>query len=173
MLNSSAEDFVRIYSKSQQRIMRFIQCLVPNHAEAEDVLQETSVVLWKKWSEFDPKKDFVKWACGIAKYETFRILRQKKKNGTYLNEEVLNQIAEAALAEATQVDRLSAGETALKSCLQELPESERNILKLRYQYDQTIIQIAIECNRPKSSIHDTLVRIRERLLRCVRKRLEA
>ena len=46
---SSAEEFVRLFSKSQHRILGFVHTLVPNLAEAEDILQETSVILWKKW----------------------------------------------------------------------------------------------------------------------------
>ena len=87
MESSSTEEFVRIYSTNQSRIMRFIQCLVPKYSEAEDILQETSVVLWKKWPEYQPDKDFVTWACGIARLEVFRMLRQNKKSGQYLNEE--------------------------------------------------------------------------------------
>lgn len=173
MESSSTEEFVRIYSTNQSRIMRFIQCLVPKYSEAEDILQETSVVLWKKWPEYQPDKDFVTWACGIARLEVFRMLRQNKKSGQYLNEEVLNQVAEAALAEAADVDRFAAGEAALMKCIQELAITEKRVLTLRYYHEKTIVQIAEECRRPKSSIHDLLGKIRFRLLRCVRRRLEA
>jgi RNA polymerase sigma-70 factor (ECF subfamily) len=169
---SSTEEFVRVYSKSQHRIMRFIQCLVPNYSEAEDVLQETSTILWRKWPEFQRDKDFVKWACGIARLEVFRMLRQNKKSGQYLNEDVLKQVAEAALAEAVDIDRFAAGETALKNCIQELAQTEKRVLTLRYHHEKTIVEIAEECKRPKSSIHDLLAKIRARLVRCVRRRLE-
>lgn len=172
MDTSSTEEFVRVYSKSQHRIMRFIQCLVPKYSEAEDVLQETSTILWRKWPEFRSDKDFVKWACGIARLEVFRMLRQNKKNGQYLNEDVLNQVAEAALAEAVDTDRFAAGEAALKNCIQELAQTEKRVLTLRYHHEKTIVEIAEECNRPKSSIHDLLAKIRARLMRCVRRRLE-
>src|SRR5262249_20100963 len=48
--SGSIEDFVRLFSRSQHRILRFIHSLVPNLSEAEDILQETSVILWKKWA---------------------------------------------------------------------------------------------------------------------------
>ncbi len=172
MDTSSTEEFVRVYSRSQNRIMRFIQCLVPKYSEAEDILQETSAILWRKWPEFQRDKDFVKWACGIARLEVFRMLRQNKKSGQYLNEEVLNLVAEAALAEAVDIDRFAAAEAALKSCIQELAQTEKRILQLRYHQERTIVEIAEEFHRPKSSIHDLLGKIRSRLMRCVRRRLE-
>ncbi len=168
---SSAEEFVRLFSKSQHRILGFIHTLVPNLPEAEDVLQETSVILWKKWPEFQRDRDFVKWACGIARFEVFRNLRQNKRTPLYLSESVLNQIADIALDEAKDNRRFEESGTALNACLQELPESDQRILNLRYQYNKTVQQIAKECNRPKSTVHDLLGKIRSKLLRCVRRRL--
>ena len=85
----------------------------------------------------------------------------------------MNEVAEAALAEAADVDRFAAGEAALMKCIQELAITEKRVLTLRYYHEKTIVQIAEECRRPKSSIHDLLGKIRFRLLRRVRRRLEA
>ena len=170
---SSAEEFVRLFSKSQHRVLRFIHTLVPNLAEAEDILQETSVILWKKWPEFERDKDFVKWACGIARLEVFRMLRLRRQNTLYLSEAVLNQIADVALADIHHNVRYEATTDALDDCMRELKEVDQKILKLRYQKEMTVQQIAKACKRPKSTIHDLLGKIRSRLLRCVQRRLEA
>jgi RNA polymerase sigma-70 factor (ECF subfamily) len=169
--SASAEEFVRVFSRSQYRILRFIHTLVPNLTEAEDILQETSVILWKKWPQFERNRDFVRWACGIARLEVFRMLRQKHRGALYLSEVVLNQVADLALADIQDAMRIEAGETALAACLMELPEPDREILSLRYQFDKTVQQIADDLRRPKSTIHDQLAKIRTRLLRCVRRRL--
>jgi RNA polymerase sigma-70 factor (ECF subfamily) len=169
--SASAEEFVRLFTRSQFRVLRFIHTLLPNLTEAEDVLQETSVILWKKWPQFERDRDFVKWACGIARLEVFRLLRQRKRNASYLSDAVLNQIADLATAEACDNARFEAGESALELCLQRLNESDRRLLKLRYQHDKTVQEIAEECGRPKSTVHDVLSRLRTRLLNCVRRRL--
>lgn len=170
---SSAEEFVRLFSVSQHRILGFVHTFVPNLTEAEDILQETSVILWKKWPEFERDKDFVKWACGIARLEVFRMLRQRKLNGLYLDQTVLNQIADVAMADICDTKRLEDSASALDACIQELQESDRKILKLKYYTNMTIQQIAEKCNRPKSTIHDLLGKIRSKLLRCVRWRMRA
>lgn len=169
---SSVEDFVRLFSISQHRILGFVHTFVPNLAEAEDILQETSVVLWKKWPDFEKDRDFVKWACGIARLEVFRMLRQRKANGLYLNQAVLNQIADVAMAEICDTRRLEDNASALNLCIQELQESDREVLKLKYYANLTIQQIAKKCSRPKSTIHDLLGKIRSKLLRCVKRRIE-
>ena len=169
--SASAEEFVRIFSRSQQRVLRFIHTFVPNLTEAEEILQETSVILWKKWPQFEQDRDFVKWACGIARLEVFRMLRQRKRFGLHLSEIVLNQIADQALAEFDHDVKMEASEAALEECMKRLDDSERLILTLRYQHEKTVKQIAELCERPKSTVHDLLGLIRARLLRCVRRRL--
>jgi RNA polymerase sigma factor (sigma-70 family) len=88
-----------------------------------------------------------------------------------LSEIVLNQVADLALAEAYDTARIEASEAALAACIGELGDTERRILTLRYRDDKTVQQIAEACQRPKSTIHDLLGKLRGRLLRCVRRRL--
>lgn len=167
----SAEEFIRVFSKSQHRILRFVHTLIPNLADAEDVLQETSVVLWKKWPTFQRDKDFVKWACGIARLEVFQMFRQKKQNVLYLSESVLNQVADIAIAAIDNDWRSEASGDALDRCFAELLDSHQRVLRLRYHDGKTVQQIADECERPKSSIHDLLRKLRSTLLKCVQRRL--
>lgn len=68
--------------KSQHHVLGFVQMLLPSVHDAEEVLQETSIVLWNKWDQYDPERDFVKWACGIARYEVFRYLRKRNSHCT-------------------------------------------------------------------------------------------
>ncbi len=171
MDQSEVEEFVRVYSESQDRILRFIHTLVPNRSEAEDILQETSVLLWRKWAQFDRKRDFVKWACGIARLEVFRTLREKHRTALLLNEAVLNEIADSAMNAICARRKLEATTDALRECLKTLKPADRQLLELRYHRDQTVQQVASACGRPLSTVHDLLAKLRMRLLRCVQQRL--
>lgn len=168
---SEVEIFVRVYSESQDRILRFIHTLVPNRSDAEDVLQETSVLLWRKWPQYDRDRDFVKWACGIARLEVFRMLRKKGRHTLLLNEAVLNEIADVAIHAICAQRKLDASTDALRECLETLKPQDRQLLVMRYHQDQTVQQVATACGRPLSTVHDLLVKIRMRLLRCVKHRL--
>ncbi len=171
MRQPEVEEFVRVYSESQDRILRFIHTLVPNRAEAEDILQETSVLLWRKWPQFDRDRDFVKWACGIARLEVFRWLRGKHRGALLLNEVVLNEVAESALGAICAQRKLEAATDALRECLTTLKPADRQLLELRYHRNQTVQQVSTACGRPLSSVHDLLCKLRVRLLRCVQQRL--
>lgn len=59
-------EFLRLYSRHHYRIPAYIYTLVPHRADAEDLLQETSIILWEKFEQFDPGSDFLAWACQVA-----------------------------------------------------------------------------------------------------------
>ncbi len=55
----------------------YVLTLVPHRADADDVLQEVSFVLWEKFDPDEPPADFAAWGCRIA---YFKILELFKKN---------------------------------------------------------------------------------------------
>ena len=58
--------FLRLYTRHQHRILAYIYTLVPNRADAEDLLQDTAVLLWEKFAQFELGTDFIAWACRVA-----------------------------------------------------------------------------------------------------------
>lgn len=168
--SDSAETFVRMYAKAQPRILGFVLTLIPSQHDAEEILQETSIILWKKWPLFDTSKDFVSWACGIARYEVFRYLRKKPKT-LHLNEVVLSGIADLALEQTSVDSQQVASMDALKECLAELPSNDLSLLTMRYRRSIPVVDIATEIGLARSTVFETLQRIRVRLLRCVERRL--
>ena len=60
------ELFLRLYSEHQRELFKFSFTLVPNHSDADDILQDTSVILWRKFAEFTPDSNFFRWASQVA-----------------------------------------------------------------------------------------------------------
>ena len=59
--------FAELFVTHQSRVYGFIATMLPNRSEAEEVFQQTSLILWKKWHEYDPQRNFLNWACGVAR----------------------------------------------------------------------------------------------------------
>src|SRR5438045_3002778 len=70
-----------LMTRHQRQIFSYIYVLVPNRSDAEDFLQETSLVICEKFHEFRPGTEFVAWACQIA-YWRVRDSRQKSARST-------------------------------------------------------------------------------------------
>src|SRR6186997_1615582 len=85
-----------LMTRYQQRIYSYIFTLVPRRADADDLLQETSLVICEKFDEFEEGTDFVAWACQIA-YWRVRYSRQKFARGKVLfSQELLDAVAKTA-----------------------------------------------------------------------------
>jgi len=159
------ETFARLFGLNQGRVFAYIVTLLPHWADAEDVLQRTSIVLWKKMDQFDPSGDFVRWACGVAYRETLKYLKQQNRRRQVFNEAVLSRIAQARVVRS---DLLEMRHFAMGGCVEKLPLDDREIIEHYYfRGKKTVAEVAKELGRPVNTVYKALVRIRGSLHRCI------
>ena len=170
MHNNDAEQneaFVRLFGLNQGRVFGYIVTLLPCWADAEDVLQHTSIVLWKKFDQFDPSADFARWACGVAYREVLKYLKQQRRRRQIFSEAMLEKIAHARIAHS---DLLEKRRLAMDDCVALLPPDDRDIIEhYYYQGKKTAAEVAKELCRPTDTVLHALVRIRGALHRCIDK----
>src|SRR5829696_6480187 len=132
-VNIEAENRKRLMAlmtRYQHRIYSYIFTLVPRRADADDLLQETSLVICEKFDEFQEGTDFVAWACQIA-YWRVRYSRQKFARGKVLyNQDVLDAVAKTA---SDMTEELDERHNALTSCLDKLNPRDREFVLTRYE----------------------------------------
>ena len=163
-----AEQFLALHSKNQHRISAFVHTLVGDWQDAEEIVQDTLMILWRKFDEFDVATDFFRWEARVAQYEVLNYRRKKKRQNLMLGVEIINALAAAAVEAAANVDQQRE---ALVHCLKQLPEKDLRIIGLRYHENGTVHTVADAIGRSTSHVHRILRRLRERLLRCIRARL--
>ena len=56
------ELYLRLLTKYERRLRLYVQTLVPMRADVDDILQDTTILLWKKFEEFDSDRSFLTWA---------------------------------------------------------------------------------------------------------------
>jgi RNA polymerase sigma-70 factor, ECF subfamily len=160
--------FVQLFAQHQRSIHAYIYSLVPSRVDADDVMQETSLVLWRKWGDFDPTRDFVRWACGIAFHEVLKMRRKAATSRCYFNEDLLNQLSAEVVR---QSDELEHRYTALLRCMGKLGTRDRELVERRYQSKTTARKVADDLERPASTVYKALSRIRNSLFDCVERSL--
>jgi RNA polymerase sigma-70 factor (ECF subfamily) len=138
--------------------------LVRQPADAEDVLQETNVVLWRKAAEFDATRDFLPWALRIAQLQAMAHLKRQKRFPITFDEPLLGVLADEAIAEAWDLD---VRRQALASCLQRLPERQRELIATRYEPVGSVNDPAHRSGKTPKAISEALRRIRRALLECI------
>lgn len=161
--------FVELLRAHHSQLFGYLLALLRNWADAEDLFQQTSLKLWAKFAEFEPGTDFLAWACTIARYDALNFMRSQRRSRLEFSESLQIELARMqAEADRSIVEQRRA---ALAGCLEKLPEQDRDLVELCYGGDATIGQVATGQGRSKTSIHNSLRRIRSVLLGCIERTL--
>jgi RNA polymerase sigma-70 factor, ECF subfamily len=160
------EAFVELLSLHQRKLYGFIYTLVPNRADAEDLLQQTSLVLWQKFDEFDLNSSFPAWACRIAHGKVLHHLREKRRSRVVFDDDVVARLAKSRQSRE-EIHLSDWG--VLTRCIEELSGTDRRLLELCYAATRNIKAAAAALERPVESVYVSLVRIRRLLMDCLRR----
>lgn len=159
------EQFLRLFTASEGRIRAFVRRLVPSRADADDVMQEVAIVLFRKFSEFRQDGNFLAWSLGVARFQVLSWRRDKARDRQLLSEKMIDVLAE----ESTQDDaQLALQRKFLASCLERLGEKHRDLLLAAYAPDNVIQEVARLSGRTIGGFYQWLHRTKRRLLDCVR-----
>ncbi len=157
-------EYLSRVSRAQRSLYAFIVTLVRQAVDAEDVLQETNIVLWRKAHEFDPTRDFMPWALRIAQLQAMAHLKRQKRVPMTLDEPLLAKLADEAISVTAESD---VRRQALARCLQKLPVHQRELIATRYEPDGSVNKLARRSGKSAKAISESLRRIRRALLDCI------
>ena len=160
--------FVQLYSLHYPRLQYYVMALLPSSNDVADVLQETSLVLWKKFDSFEIGTNFFAWACKIARLQTLKHYERNKRSAKLFDTSTLEKLAVEAMDSAA---RPTVPLEVLESCLARLLESDRKIIRRRYEPDTTVKQIANEIGLSANLLSKSLGKIRRSLLACIERKL--
>jgi RNA polymerase sigma-70 factor (ECF subfamily) len=164
----SREAFVQLLTSEQTSLFRYIVTLLGHTNDANNVLQQTNLVLWRKASDFALGSNFHVWAKKIAYYQTLAFLRDRKRDKHIFDEALLEQLA----SEPDTVDE-DERRVALRHCLSSISSDSLDLLQQRYGPDRSIHEIAKAQHKSDSAIKMALLRIRQSLIRCIEGQLAA
>lgn len=165
---SNTEEFVQLLAGSQNRLHAYIRTLVPRPEEANDVLQETNLVMWRKSSDFVPGTKFGAWACKIAYYQVMAHRRDCGRDRHLFDDDLVGDLAQAAESRTADMEDR---QLALRDCLKQLPQQQSELIEQRYQTGSSVEQMAASHGWSPGAVATRLYRIRRVLLNCIHQKL--
>ena len=162
-------EFLASLMRAQQGLFAYIVAQVANVSDADDILQETNMVLWRKQEEFEPGTNFWAWAATVARYQTLAYLKEKGRDHLCFDEGLVAMLATEAEPNA---EYAAQRQQALEGCLNKLNSQGRELVRLRYGESLATGEIAERLNRSKGSIYDALYRVRLTLGVCIERTLD-
>lgn len=167
--SASYEAFIEAFAGNREPLYRYVYALVPHQADAEDIFQRCSIVLWRKFATFDPREgSFLNWACGVAHYEVRNFLRTSQRDRHYFSPDLIEQLA---TSQQPQVELHVTRMEALQECLGQLQQSERFLLEQAHFHQQSAKALADAAGKGIQTIYNQLTLIRRKLFQCVEGKL--
>jgi len=125
--------YTAIIKKYQEKLYWHIRRMVVDHDDANDVLQNVFIRVWKGLANFREDSQLYTWLYRIATNESLTFIEQQKKRSSVSLSDV-----ETGLSNKIKADEGFDGkklEWKLQLAIQQLPEKQRAVFNLRY-YDE-------------------------------------
>lgn len=160
--------FTRLWTAAQPTVSQFVASLVRDQWAVRDIVQNTSLALLNKFSDYDDARPFLAWALGVAKFEILGYRRDFARSRIVSDSDLLERYAQTW---AELAPRLSEEANALQHCVGELKGRPRQVIELSYAQDQSSEAIGHKLNLTATNVRTILKRTREILKRCVERQL--
>lgn len=162
--NEKGEAFVRLLMEHEPRVRGFLRGLLPSWSDVDEVIQESSLVAWRKFSEFEQGTAFGGWFLTIARYEALKHRTKAAKSPLVFVDQLWETLAREEASDSTEV-RVKH----LEHCMQKLEPTKRSILLKAHTPGTVIRDLAMETGKSEQAMYKTIQRLRRSLMDCVNK----
>ena len=139
--NGKREAFTELMRRYQQRIYWTARRIVGDHAEADDVTQETFVKAFVNLGDFRGESGFYTWLYRIAVNLSLNVVR-KRQIVEYLREsEIINKFLPGGDDPHERLERIDV-ETSVERAVAALPEKQKAVFVMRYYEQMSYEEIA-------------------------------
>ena len=137
---------------------------------AHDILQDTTLVLWEKFDQFQRGTSFIAFAREVARYRVLRYRQINARNAVLIEPDLLELVA--SVAAESDDDRERVYHDALAGCVEKLSSTDRDLIRHRYTADVSVKILAEQLGRSENALSQSFARIRRSLRACIEKTLK-
>lgn len=164
--HTRAQAFEMLLKKYQQKIYWHIRRLVIDHDDADDLVQDVFIKVWKNLANFRNNSQLYTWIYRIATNECLTFLNKKKQKNNVPLEDVSYELADS-LADSTYFNGTQA-QMKLQEALLTLPEKQRIVFNMKYfddlKYEEISEILGTSVGGLKASFHLAVKKIEAYLL---------
>lgn len=171
-LDDRGRAFLRLYAKHEHEIYAYVMAMVPNWADADEIMQETCVRLWDQFGKFELGTNFVAWGRTIARYMVLAFRKRTARERVHFSQAFVDALADEVQATSDQsMDIAEQRKAALALCIDGLTTRNRDLLFEVYSTNQSIKVIAEKTGRPIQGAYQAISRIRKSLFECISRKM--
>lgn len=152
--------FRALYARHNVRVFRFILRFIKDEGQAEDLIGEVFLDVWRQADRFEGRSSVSTWILGMARFKALSSLR--KTTEAELEEEQAAAIADDADTPETVSQKLDKAK-AIRRCIDQLSPEHREIVDLVYYQEKSISEVAEIVGIPENTVKTRMFYARKRL----------
>lgn len=161
------ESYVQLLAEHERYLSGYVYGMVPNSADAEDVLQDIKMALWKEFDKFELGTNFGAWSRKLAFHRVMAFRKKKAIEGRRLT---FSDVCVEFLADQSneEPEHVHAMARKLSTCLAKLKAAQKELLVLRYKEEFSIEEMAVKTGKSIAASYRALSRTRGALRDCLK-----
>lgn len=160
------EEFVDLLARHDVHLTSYVMSMVPSATDAQDILQDTKLALWRSFNDYESGTNFGAWARRAALHRILDFRKRKLRESKHLwfSDRCYELLAEEF---ESKPDLRDERILRLRECMAKLTQRNRQLLAIRYFQDSSIDDAAARVGRSVEATYRALSRIRLALRSCL------
>ncbi len=151
----------------QPALIAYAYAMLSDYAAAQDVVQNTLVVIARKYGDFTEGTSMLAWCRAIVRLQVLSYIRKNRREQS-IEDRVLQDAMDSAFAAHQSDQDAPVRLDCLRECLAKLPEQSRELLRLRYEDNAAYRDIGDKLGATLETVRKRLFRTKQQLGDCVR-----
>jgi RNA polymerase sigma-70 factor (ECF subfamily) len=161
--SQSESHFAELYNRYFQRIYSFVYTRMRNHAETEEVVQETFLAVFRSFERYRGQSSLLSWIYGIAKNTANNSIRRAKSQSERIDLADEDDLSpRSSLGVGTPADQLDLHrfQDQLAHRLEALADWQTEIFEMRHFENLSIPEISRRTKRSSDAVRSSLYRVK-------------
>ena len=167
---SRTEQLVLLLTQNQEPLFRYIFSLVSSEADARDILQETSLALYRKFDQYENSRPFLPWAYRFAYLQIQKHRTKFARSPLLFSEDLMHLFA---LEREQMEPELDLRLQFLDECLGKLTPHDKELVASRYALRESAEEMMQRFAMSRRTLFRNLELLRQRLHDCVTRQIQS
>ena len=165
------EVFAVLVREHAEMLLTYIRATIRDPGTVDDIFQDTMLVAWRRFDDYDRSRPLAAWLRGIARKLILAHYSSRSHEPLYGSEAMLKLIDERMEhIDGQKGDTWREQVAALEMCVEHLPEVLRRCIELFYRGDRKTEEIAEQMDTTREAVKKRLQRARRLLAECLHRK---
>jgi RNA polymerase sigma-70 factor (ECF subfamily) len=149
-----------LFARHHVRVYRFVLRLVRDESNAEDLISEVFLDVWRQAGRFEGRSAVSTWLLAIARFKALSALR--RRTDFELDEETAEAIEDTSDDPEVTLEKKDKS-AVIRKCLEKLSAEHREIVDLVYYHEKSVEEVAAIVGIPENTVKTRMFYARKKL----------